>query len=387
MKLLDLIIKVLPLPILNKIRNLKHQNKRSPIVRNIGKSYGIQRRVLISYVPDFLFIDEWDKQNNTRNVECTEIVNAFLRENCIVDLCDLNRADVINKKYDLVFGFGPAYRKASQLNPSALKVLYLTEKTPSFSLQKENERIEYLYSRHKIKTFSRRTGLYFQQEDINNCDQCIFMSSENYRYLIDNKKNYLISPTGLKNDNITIDNKDFSKTKHSFLWMGSQGAIHKGLDLLFDVFSKHPELELHVLGLNSIDKKTLLSIMPDNAIDHGFVNINSKVFEEVVQKCAFIIFPSCSEAISTAVITAMNHGLIPLVTQETSITLEGFGEYIKDYHIESVEEVVIKKSKQSDDSLYKEMILTRDYAQNNYSIANFSKRINSIVSEIMKELN
>jgi len=40
-----------------------------------------------------------------------------------------------------------------------------------------------------------------------------------------------------------------------FLWFGSSGAIHKGLDLLLDYFSKRKDLYLHICGNLTNEKK------------------------------------------------------------------------------------------------------------------------------------
>ena len=42
--------------------------------------------------------------------------------------------------------------------------------------------------------------------------------------------------------------RDFEKAKRRFLWVGSYGMVHKGLDLALDAFAGMPELELMVCG-------------------------------------------------------------------------------------------------------------------------------------------
>ena len=40
------------------------------------------------------------------------------------------------------------------------------------------------------------------------------------------------------------DDKDFEQCRRHFLWFGSEGMVHKGLDLLLEAFAAMPELEL-----------------------------------------------------------------------------------------------------------------------------------------------
>ena len=42
--------------------------------------------------------------------------------------------------------------------------------------------------------------------------------------------------------------KDFDRVRRRFLWLGSGGMVHKGLDLVLEAFAGMPELELVVCG-------------------------------------------------------------------------------------------------------------------------------------------
>jgi glycosyltransferase involved in cell wall biosynthesis len=85
-----------------------------------------------------------------------------------------------------------------------------------------------------------------------------------------------------------------------FLWFGGAGLVHKGLDLLLDYFYENPSLTLHICG--PIESEPLFAqaykkelYETENIIMHGFVDIRGQVFEEIIKRCAFVVFPSCSE--------------------------------------------------------------------------------------------
>lgn len=63
--------------------------------------------------------------------------------------------------------------------------------------------------------------------------------------------------------------------------------------------------------------------------------------QEIFGKCRFIISASCSETLSSAVLTAMRYGLIPVVMTGTG--MDNFSEYcyyFSNYEIESIERVL-----------------------------------------------
>lgn len=49
--------------------------------------------------------------------------------------------------------------------------------------------------------------------------------------------------------------KSISSSRRNFLWFGSVGLIHKGLDIVIDAFKELPDLSLNVYGL---DKKSMV---------------------------------------------------------------------------------------------------------------------------------
>lgn len=97
-----------------------------------------------------------------------------------------------------------------------------------------------------------------------------------------------------------MKNKNYKDAKKHFLWFGSSRLIHKGLDLLLEIFKELPDLHLHVCGPinNELKFKDIYYeelYNTKNIHTYGFINIQSKSFKGIINKCAFIIFPSCSE--------------------------------------------------------------------------------------------
>lgn len=384
MNIKNIILNNIPLPIIRFLRDYKFQGaSEKEMFRNIGVGvdYSCQPKVLLCYVTNTFHVQDWAKQKGTRGVECAALIESLVNNNCRIDVCAYNYDGTISNDYDYVMGFGPAYRKALERNPQAKSILYLTEKPPFYSLQKEKERIAYLYERHHIKASVNRSGLFFNDEDIDNADYIVMIGKNGDEKLLTSKKVFLISPTGLKSDGYDLKNKDFNKAKKHFLWMGSRGAVLKGLDILYDAFSEMPDLVLHVAGLDSVDRRMLSKIKPSNVIDHGYLQIGSESANKVFNECAFFLFPSCTEGVSTSTLTAMNFGLIPLITRETSVETNGI-DYLKSFHVNDIVEEVEKWSEADSSTLSKQAELVRGFAKDRYSLNRYSQTMSHILQII-----
>jgi len=85
---------------------------------------------------------------------------------------------------------------------------------------------------------------------------------------------------------------------------------------VLEVFSARPDLELHVVGPVQDEPDFAaayeheLSACP-NIHAHGFLDLDSTDFEEIARSCVALVYPSCSETMSGAVLAAMAKGLIP----------------------------------------------------------------------------
>lgn len=376
--------KRLPAFLVKKIKQIGDLFDRRPkIVYNIGYDVKKKYRILLCYVPNFLFAGELNSLIGTREKECSIFVNALLSKSCIVDICYVDYKGPFKDNYDYIIGQGPAFRLARTSNPQAKSVLYLTEMPPYYSFEKERERAEYLYKRHKIKVNIERSGKYFIDEDLHGLEACIMMGRNGDEKYISGTRTYMIQPTGLNNSKFQIDNRNVDKSKYNYIWIGSFGAVHKGLDILFDVFAKHPELTLHVLGLQPQERQLLKKIIPSNVVDYGFIQISSDEFVEIANKCAFMIYPSCSEGVATSVITAMNHGIIPLVSEVCSIEAEECGEVMSSYLVEDVEKVVLKWHKISNEEILEKMKESIKVANEWYTTEKYSETLHKILYKIL----
>jgi hypothetical protein len=214
-------------------------------------------------------------------MEFLAMLKTFIDYNMCIDIVpsfSTQKKDCKNiLKYDIIFGFGESFFNACNNNPNALKIAYITESHPKFSLEQENNRLEYYFQRHKKRPAIVRSGVFYKEEHINSADYAIIIG--NHRTLDTfrnfNGKLYSLTPTAIFNPNYEWKLRDYSKSKKRFVWFGGNGCIHKGLDLLIDIFSTENEYTLYICGMDQKEKKYLH--FSKNTIDLGIYRCKNQI--------------------------------------------------------------------------------------------------------------
>ena len=165
--------------------------------------------------------------------------------------------------------------------------------------------------------------------------------------------------------------------------------MHKGIDLLLEVFSKHLEWNLIVCGKTFKDECKALKInIPSNVHYYGFVDVGSQEFLDLCQSCGFILLPSCSEGTSTAVETAMRHGLIPIVM--SNMIIDEPEKYFYTFHgfyLDQIEETLIKVLELSAEDYQKLSKEISSYANDRYSLERYTNDFRKIIESIIGNNN
>lgn len=198
------------------------------------------------------------------------------------------------------------------------------------------------------------------------------------------------------------EDKNYENCRSHFLWFGSAGLIHKGLDLVLEAFAEMPDCHLTVCGpLRSKDQlkdDVLLSEETDfentyhkelyqssNIQTIGWINVESPKFLNITSKCVGIIFPSCSEGGGASVITCMQAGLIPIVSYESNVDVDDFGVTLKDCSIEEIKNSIRMISSLSADELKLRARRAWEYAMANHTRERFAEEYKKIIKKIMTD--
>lgn len=290
-----------------------------PLLKNVLDSNYL-RNALLVYITEPFITGINDKHQNSWQV--IEIAKAISKFGYNIDVCDYNynKSD-FNKKYDLLIDLHPrdnaVYNKF--LKSNCIKIAYLTGSNTSFSNIAEQKRINDVYRRRNIKLIPRRQALLISKR-IEDYDAAFFIGNE---YNLKTFSEFKMPPVYfIKNTGYDFNFCNERRKANNFMFLGSAGQVHKGLDLLLEVFAeKCKNCNLYVCSSfeNESDfckayKYELYNTSNIHPI--GFVDIKSDKFKEIAEKCAYMIMPSCSEANAGSVLTAMSAGIIPIVSRE-----------------------------------------------------------------------
>jgi len=169
------------------------------------------------------------------------------------------------------------------------------------------------------------------------------------------------------------------------MWLGSSGTVHKGLDLVLEAFSLMPDYHLYVCGL--IDSESDFSEEYQNELYHtqnihtiGWIDVSSQEFLTIVKQCVGLIYPSCSEGQSGSVVQSLHAGLIPIVSYQSGVTVDGFGIILMQCTIDEIQEAISSLSSLSAEKLQEMAKRSWEYANTYHTRENFSKEYEKIVN-------
>lgn len=186
------------------------------------------------------------------------------------------------------------------------------------------------------------------------------------------------------------DEKDFDASRRRFVWFGSDGLVHKGLDLALEAFAGMDDFELVVCGPIQNDRRFVEAYRHElyqcpNIRTVDWVDIGSDLFHEIVQNSLGLVYPSCSEGGGGSVITCMQAGLIPLVTAEASVDIDPrFGVLLADDSIEGIRAAVRGLSQRPVDELKTMSHASWRTARNTYTRERYAKAFRHVMEGILE---
>lgn len=366
---------------------LKYINRR--VVNVYSKNFN--KRVLISYVTSPF---RYHNNSHSNNYEVTAAAKIFDELGYVVDVFHYESKMPDLKKYNVIYGFGDVFQKYFESGMNRKKtILYATGMHVCFQNTVTLKRVKDIYEKKGVwlansarfveKTWTHQTTLVDGIIAVGN--ECC---ADTYRNNYDGKIFSLPAPFFKTVDPLDILFHRGSEANNSYLWFGNNGLVHKGLDLCLEYFRTRPDLNLHVCGnikselLFEQTYKTELYELPNIHL-YGFINLDSFEFKEVLKKCSFVIFPSCSEGGGVSVLTAIGNGaLIPLITKETSVST-GYEIVISDLTINAIQKAVENSQKLTTEEISKLQKLNFSYVLKEHSQEVYYTRLKSAIQNIL----
>lgn len=360
---------------------------RVAALRPDGKPAG---NVLISYIPDDVLKPESEvSASHTHYWECRHMANSFRRAGYSVDVIDFADSEFIpDKPYDvLVSARTNLERLARHVPPHCLKIAHLD--TAHFLTNNANatERLRQVRDRHRVALRSTRmveANWALEAADIG-CVLGNAFTVDTYEFA--GKPVHRIPLSSVRQFDWQAD-KDFDACRKTFLWFGSGGFVHKGLDLAIDAFAELPDYRLLICGPLDLEPRFVKAFnealyQRDNIETIGWVDVTSPEFAEIRRRTVATVYPSCSEGGGGSTIACMHAGLIPVVSPQASVDVGDFGAVIEDLSVDAVRRAVQALGEQPAEQLEKRALAAWEYARRNHTRDTFAASYDRFVADVV----
>lgn len=345
------------------------------------------RRALLSYLTASFRL--WP--DDPRNLEFSNIgigrsiVCALNELGYVVDVVEYSdRKFVPRRDYDLFIGHaGWNFEKiAGLLKPDTVKIYFSTGPSWMFWNEQEMKRIEVLCQRRKVKYPFERIIKVSEEWANEHADAIICLGNDRACQSYGKfPKVFNLNNASYYDDHYDRAKKDFAAARRNFLFFSGPGNVHKGLDLLLEAFTG---LDAHLYICQRINPHFFEIYRNELTADPnihlvGEIPMRSRQFYELVDRCAFIISPSCAEGQPGGVVECMHQGLIPVVSKETNIDTGDYGITLKDCSIEKIIETVRDLSGRSPGWCLEASRKTRGMATSEFSASVFLKNMKGLI--------
>lgn len=355
------------------------------------------KRALLSYLPK-AFDYENASLRHTSILECRAAGEIFKKLGYQVDVVHYGiNCNVDWQRYDIVYGMGWALEKAffCERAEEIKKIFYATGCNPIYAeIQTLKKAAEFFVTTGSLIPGSTRITKNNWKGQVFLSDAIIVLGNgfveSTYREHNVFSKIFKLNAFYLENSSVADRSEKTGDWKHNFLWFGSGGLLHKGLDILINYFSHHSNLKLHICGASHREKKFFDHFNDKiercaNIIDHGFVDVNSSAFLDLMKICGAVVFPSVSEGGAPAILTVMAHGgLIPIISKSSGLDLE-----IKDFEFYPPNHnnfsVSINKYLDTDELRLMDMSkMIQHKTRSNYTYDIYKSNLERIISKVLK---
>jgi glycosyltransferase involved in cell wall biosynthesis len=345
--------------------------------------------VLISYITlPYLNTSERALNAHTNRWESMEMVRAFTERGYAVDLIDITNTNFVpKKKYDFfVDNYHNMERLAPLLGPHCRKVFHATTAHWQFNNEAEQRRFDELFARRGVRLSPDRVMPANRAAQV--CDEITLLGNEftaqTYAYA---GKNITKIPISTTHTFESPEHKDFEAVRKNFVWFGGAGVIHKGLDLVVEAFAQMPEYNLTICG--KLDGETgfkeiyAKELALPNIKIAGFIDPGSEAFKKICSESVALIYPSCSEGQSGAVMLCMHAGLIPLISYESGVDVAEFGKIFKENSVEQIIAEVKALATSPSDTLQTRALAAWQNAREHYTRERFARAYDAFIDKFL----
>lgn len=350
------------------------------------------KRALVSYLVDPI-IDELSGvptvlfSNNGAGRSIPKVLNEL---GYIVDIINWDDTQPIDGEYDLIICHGGKnFDALKQLKTSDNKLVYYsTGSYWKYHNEQEQVRLSYFRKRHNIpykldREIKNTEELANTQADaiiaLGNKDTAKTYTKFKKVYHIEGASMPINSPRIL----VTTTNP-----QKGFLFMAGPGNLHKGLDVLLDVWSTLPEdHHLHIVTFLDKEFATIYHeqlYKTSNIHTYGYIQQRSKEFYNIIDQCQYSILLSCSEGSPGSVIESMCQGLLPIVSKQCHVSTHSYGKVIPVVTVEHVAKTMQELSKVNSADIHKEQQSVAQWANAFFTVDKYEHTLRTIIQEVIQ---
>jgi len=351
-----------------------------------------QKRVLVSYItapirmgPDF------NRFMFSNAGIARSMIKVLVEMGCVVDLIDWNCMDFeSDKTYDLFIGHAGANWEYLSRNivGDAVKIYFSTSLYWKQFNRREMQRFDEFERRRGVRLPYDRLIESSEEYACHDADGIICLGN---KHALESYKQFPIcvnlNSACFEDNRCDPTAKDFESGRRHFLYFGSGGNVHKGLDLLVEAFTQL-DADLWCAGRIEPD---FIRVYRDELELHpnihlvGWVNLRSPRFYELMDRCNCTIFASCAEGSPGGVIECMNQGVIPIVSRDATIDVEDFGILLQDDSVEDIVRVVREVTAKSAQWHYAHSIRTREAVLADYLPQTFERNLRAGIEQVIEK--
>jgi len=364
------------------VKSIHHWVKVGRKISNVFNE-NHKKFALISYTI-FPFLKQ--TATHTNQQESIVIARLFDELGYCVDVVHYTNGRCIDySKYDVIFGFGEPFENSFNSPYNIQRIYYATGAHVCFQNHAEIKRVQAVSAKYGEFASPKRLVPWMWSQSTTMSDALIIIGNEwtkSTYAAFTNTPIFSVNATAFINERSITINREIEKSKKNFLWFGSGGLIHKGLDLCLEYFAKHTEYNLHICGPREDDFFRIFKdeLAQPNIHFYGFVDVQSDLFVEIVSQCSFAILPTCSEGQATALLTAMGGGLIPISTIYSGIDVQKYGYVIPSLDVDGLAEKINIVVNLSEAEIREKSNIAQDIIRQDHTLDAFKARLQSVLS-------
>ena len=348
--------------------------------------------VLLSYILDPFLLRPGEPVStaHTHDAESVLIARTFQQLGYGVDVIDFRNGEFLPTRRYAFFVSARTHLEtiAARLNHDCIKIAHLDTAHFLFNNAAAYARALALQRRRGFTSASIRVVEH--NLAVEHCDYAAVLGGDfcmdTYRYAgkpmfrlpVPTSRTYALDPT-----------KNYDQCRNRFLWLGSSGLVHKGLDLTLEAFAQTPDLHLSVCGRLDWERHFVQLYHAElhetpNIRAVGWVDVDGSRFLDIANNTLAVVFPSCAESESCSVLTCMQAGLIPVVPREAGIDVQDFGVLLPDASVDSIRNAVESLARTPGPALQAMSLKAWEYAREHHTAEKYTQAYERMIKRILE---